>query len=457
MASRLFHNFYDQLTYNLFSGLFQLPAQKSSWTEPDSTTKFSYPVTSEVDSYLSSKDPYSLSSIRDPPMTSHQDNYLDQNYTRTYDSHFEDQYQYDQQDHQYQDGQYQEKQENLYISSYDQKYQDDHKSQLLKLQDQQFPHQQPNLFPQPELQHQEPKLTPEQQFQEDQMLKQQQQLYHQQQQLLQHQQQQQQQQQAKQAAPAQQLQTTVLTGAATLGSFMAGGAKKLGSLFGAAAAAVATPAVSQPITAAPVSTAPINQFTSSVAVTPFPSTTVPFTTSVPEVPTSMPVTIVTTSQGPITLPRTPSLRRQESLQRPPVRRTRTLPDAPEDMQASFDESAYEDEYNKTEFDEIQDRTSLDRYREDEYHDAIIEEAPDEIERRLSDLPSPSIQKTASPTRTVSITRKASVDSYQSHISQTPSITIDRRISQSSFHHEEKLIVPTTQEGTYFKNCFTAKL
>lgn len=136
-----------------------------------------------------------------------------------------------------------------------------------------------------------------------------------------------------------------------------------------------------------------------------------------------------------------------------MRRTRTLPDAPEDMQASFDESAYEDEYNKTEFDQSQDRTSLDRYRDDEYPDAIIEEAPDEIERRLSELPSPSIQKTASPTRTVSIARKTSVDSYQSHISQTPSIPIDRRTSQSSFHHEDKLSVPTTSQEGNINICF----
>lgn len=128
-----------------------------------------------------------------------------------------------------------------------------------------------------------------------------------------------------------------------------------------------------------------------------------------------------------------------------MRRTRTLPDAPEDLPpSSYDESAYEDEYHKTEFDQSIDheRTSLDRYRDDDYaHDTIHEDVAEE--RRLSEEPSVGIQKTASPTRNGSQMRKPSVDSYHS---QAPSI-IDRRTSQSSFHHEEKTIIPTTQEGT----------
>lgn len=230
---------------------------------------------------------------------------------------------------------------------------------------------------------------------------------------------------------------------------MAGGAKRLGSFFGAAAAAVA-PAVSQPPASAAIASVPSSQFTSAVApVTPFTSTTtVPITASVPDVSPSVPVSIVTTS-APVALPRTPSLKRQESIQRPSVRRTRTLPDAPEDLPpSSYDESAYEDEYHKTEFDPPidRDRTSLDRYHDDEYaHDTIHEDITEE--RRLSEEPSAAIQKIASPTRNGSQIRKPSVDSYHS---QAPSI-IDRRTSQSSFHHEEKITVPavpTTQEGTY---------
>lgn len=246
---------------------------------------------------------------------------------------------------------------------------------------------------------------------------------------------------------------------------MAGGAKKLGSFFGAAAAAVAPPAISQPPSSVPASTAP-SQYTSAIApITPFNSTTTVPTASVPEVSPSVPVSIVTSS-APISLPRTPSLKRQESIQRPSVRRTRTLPDAPEDLPPSSYESAYEDDYHKTENDQLidrdrtsldrtsldrtsldrvsLDRTSLDRYRDDDYlHETIPEDVAEEA--HLQDETSPSIQKTASPTRTGSQIRKPSVDSYHS---QAPSI-IDRKPSQSSFHQEDTLIVPTTtQEGTF---------
>ncbi|KAF9812636.1 hypothetical protein SFRURICE_018066 [Spodoptera frugiperda] len=232
------------------------------------------------------------------------------------------------------------------------------------------------------------------------------------------------------------------------------------------AAAVAAPAVTQPPHTTPATTAPTSQFSSSVApVTPYTSTA-PVTSSVlsssPPYPSSDMSTSVQSSSVnisstvPVSLPRTPSLRRQESIQRPSVRRTRTLPDAPEDLaQSSFDESAYEDEYHKTEYDQSidRDRTSLDRYRDDDYaHDTILEEVPEE--RRLSDVPpSPSLQKQASPTRTVAQIRKPSVDSYHS---QTPSI-VDRRTSQSSFHPEEKLAVPTTQEVTTTKHNSTESL
>ncbi|KAJ0175208.1 hypothetical protein K1T71_009349 [Dendrolimus kikuchii] len=338
-------------------------AAQKPWTETETLNQFTYPVTSEEDSLLSKTITTSISSfLPQPPVTTQQQIYKDQNYQQ-YDYQFSNQqYQYDQQN-QYQEPEYQEKQD-LQV---DQSHEED-KKQLL--------------------------------------------------------------------------QSSVLTGAATLGSLMAGGAKKLGSFFGAAAAAVGAPAVSQPTSQAAVNTS-TNQFTASVApVTPFTST-VPVTASVPEVSPSMPVSVITTS-APISLPRTPSLRRQESIQRPPVRRTRTLPDAPDDLtQTSFDESAYEDEYNKTEYDQTtdRDRTSLDRYHEEDYiHDTIHEDVAGE--RRLSEAPSsPGIQKTASPTRTISQVRKPSVDSYHS---QTPSI-IDRRTSQSSFHHEEKLTVPTSQE------------
>lgn len=251
--------------------------------------------------------------------------------------------------------------------------------------------------------------------------------------------------QQQQKQPGQQLQTTMMTGAATLGSLMAGGAKKLGSFFGAAAAAVSAPPVIHP----PATTvSSVTPFSSAVApVTPFTSAATTTVASVPDVSPAVPVTTST----PVALPRTPSLRRQESIQRPTVRRTRTLPDAPEDLPLSaYDESAYDDEYNKTEYEQSIDRvslerdrssidrTSLDRYREDDY--TIHEEAED----HLPDEPSQSLQKQASPTRNGTHIRKPSVDSYHS---QAPSV-IDRRTSQSSFHYEDKLSIhiPTTQEG-----------
>ncbi|KAL4711010.1 hypothetical protein ACJJTC_017975, partial [Scirpophaga incertulas] len=256
--------------------------------------------------------------------------------------------------------------------------------------------------------------------------------------------------QQQQKQPAQQLQASVLTGAATLGSLMAGGAKKLGTLFGAAAAAVA-PTVSQPTASISMTASSIQYTSTAAAVTPFTSTTaLPATASVPEVSPAVPVSIVTTS-APIALPRTPSLRRQESIQRPSVRRTRTLPEAPDDLlPSSYDESAYEEEYHKTEYDQTidRDRTSLDRYHEDDYiHDTIHEDITED--RRMSGEPS-GLQKTASPTRNGSQIRKPSVDSYHS---QAPSI-IDRRISQSSFHHEEKLTVPTSQDDSMDKSKVT---
>ncbi|XP_026326093.1 protein unc-13 homolog A isoform X4 [Hyposmocoma kahamanoa] len=222
---------------------------------------------------------------------------------------------------------------------------------------------------------------------------------------------------------------------------MAGGAKKLGSLFGAAAAAVA-PAISQAPAHVPATTAPVSHYTSATApVTPFTSvTSVPFA-SVPEVSPSLSASATTTA--PVALPRTPSLKRQESIQRPPVRRTRTLPEAPDDLPPSSYESAYEDDYQKTDSDQLveRDRTSLDRYHDDDQylHETIPEEVAEE--EHLHDQTSPGRQK-MSPTRTVTqIGRKPSVDSYHS---QAPSI-IDRKPSQSSFHLEEQHAIPTTQE------------
>ncbi|XP_028166567.1 uncharacterized protein LOC114357243 [Ostrinia furnacalis] len=415
--------------------------QKSTWIDTE-TTQFTYPVTSAEDTLLSKSVPSTISSyLPQPPVSRQQDIYQDS--YQQYDVQFDEQQQYQQYDQQeqqyqvessqYQQDQYQENQDYQYQQHYDQQYQDQQTQQQMPEQQYQQQYQQPQppllqqqpLLPQPPLQQQQ---FNQQQFNQQQL--------------------QQQQQQQQQKLPAQQLQASVMTGAATLGSLMAGGAKKLGSFFGAAAAAVA-PAVSQPPASAAIASVPSSQFTSTVApVTPFTSTTtVPISASVPDVSPAVPVSTVTSS-APVALPRTPSLRRQESIQRPSVRRTRTLPDAPEDLPPSgYDESAYEDEYHKTEFDQSvdRDRTSLDRYHDDEYaHDTIHEDVTEE--RRLSEEPSAGIQKTASPTRNGTLMRKPSVDSYHS---QAPSI-IDRRTSQSSFH-QEKITVPTTQEEAIDKS------
>lgn len=436
------------LTYNLLAVLFKIPAQKPTWSETE--TQFSYAVTSAEDSFRpKSVITTAVSYLPQPPVTSQQDVYKDTSYRDT--SYQDTVYQETgYQDTSYQDSSYQD------TDFQDTGFQEtSYQQNGLQFGDQQYDKQDPPYQEQKDYEYQyqeeqKQKILQQQQYQEEQQHQQQyqqdqqkyqqdQQQYLQQQQ--QYQQQQQQQQQKQPLQPTQQLQSTVMTGAATLGSLMAGGAKKLGSFFGAAAAAVAAPAISQPAPL-PSTTATVSQYTTAIApVTPYASTTSVPVASVPEISATMPVTIVTTS-APITLPRTPSLKRQESIQRPPVRRTRTLPDAPEDMPPSSYESAYEDDYNKTETDQLtdRDRTSLDRYRDDEYlHDTIPEEVTDEP---LHEEASPSIQKTASPTKTVTQVRKPSVDSYHS---QTPSI-IDRKPSQSSFHQEETPVVPITQEG-----------
>ncbi|XP_063383199.1 protein unc-13 homolog B isoform X7 [Cydia fagiglandana] len=401
-------------------------AQKTPWSETETTTQFTYPVTSEEDSLVPLSVPSTISAyLPQPPVTTQHDVYQDQNYQQ-YDLQYDTQSQYQTYDQQ-------------------QQYQEPHSQYMDQTQDFQYQQQ----FEQEQYQDslkQQQHMQQEQQYQEQFALQQQRQQQEQQLRLQQQQQQQlqqqRQQQQAQQKQPTQQLQASVLTGAATLGNFMAGGAKKLGSLFGSAAAAIATPAVSQPPAAASVPATTTHYIQSSVIapVTPFTSTTA-LPASVPDV--SPPVPTATTSAS-ITLPRTPSLRRQESIQRPSVQRTRTLPDAPEELPpSSYDESAYEDEYHKTEYDQSveRDRTgSLDRYHDDEYvHDIIPEEILEE--GHLPEERSPSIQKTASPTRSGSVIRKPSLDSYHS---QAPSI-VDRRTSQSSFHLEEKLTVPTTKE------------
>ncbi|CAG9566237.1 unnamed protein product [Danaus chrysippus] len=378
-------------------------------------------------------------------------------------------------------------QQQSYQKHYDQEAFDKQPQQFIQNQQQQYEQQQYQQQQQNhQQQQQQQQQNQQQQYLDQQHLQQQQQhtLQYQQKQQLQQSQQQQQQQQQK--LPTQQLQTTVLTGAATLGSLMAGGAKKLGSFFGAAAAAVAPPAPSQQqqqqqqlqqqqfqqqqfqqqqfqqqqlqqqqqqqqqqlqqqaqTTSIPITSSTVTQLPSVTAPASKPSITSSsdiYTTSVlEEQPTSPGHTVTTTAPS---LPRTPSLKRQESIQRPSVRRTRTLPDAPEDFsQGSFDESAYEDEYNKTELDQVdRDRTSLDRYRDDDYlHDVIHEDVMEE-EKMVDES---DIQKTASPTKTISQVRKPSVDSYHS---QAPSV-LDRKTSQSSFisQHEDKLTVPTTLE------------
>lgn len=438
MDCHLIHNLCEDVAFNIFGVFFKFSAQKTPWTETDNSSQFTYLVTSEEESLIPKSVPAKVSShLPQPPVTSHQETYLDDSYQK-YDYQYDNEkyeYQYEQEE-QYQDEQIKVQESSTY--QYQQQYQDEQKSLVIETQLDQTQNQDIQSY-----HHQQEQEQQQQQYQQEQLTYQHQQHneMEQQQQMQITQQQPHPAQHQKQAA--QQLQASMLTGAATLGSLMAGGAKKLGSLFGAAAAAVAPPSGSQP-QAIPVSSVATSQYKSSVTPVSSFASTVPVTTSVPEVSSSVPASTTTIAS---TLPRTPSLRRQESIQRPPVRRIRTLPDAPEDLtQTSFDESAYEDEYHKTEYDQSidRDRTSLDRYRDGDYgHDTIHEEVE---ERRLSEAPSsprsPSLQKTASPTKSLSQMRKPSVDSYQS---QTPSI-IDRRTSQSSFHHVEKVAVPTPQDG-----------
>lgn len=445
MSCQLVNIICEEFAYNVFNVFFKISAQKPSWSETD--TQFSYAVISGEDNLISKTVPSTISSyLPQPPVTTQQDTsyseyqeqttrygqyedttnqqYEDQQYNRQYNTQepyldqYQDQTDFQQQSYDYQ-YQYQEVQEK-------QQYGEEH---YIDQQYQQQAHYQQDQYQQQQ-----------QEFQKQQHQSEQQQQHQQQQLQLRQQQQQQLQQQQQKQQPAQQLQTTVLTGAATLGSLMAGGAKKLGSFFGAAAAAVA-PAISQPTAHVPATTAPVSHYTSAIApITPLTSTASVPIVSVPEVSPSVPVSAATTA--PVTLPRTPSLKRQESIQRPPVRRTRTLPEAPEDLPPSSYDSAYEDDYQKTDSDQLleRDRTSLDRYDDDQYlHESIPEEVTEED---LHGHTSPARQKT-SPTRTVTqIVRKPSVDGYHS---QAPSI-IDRKPSQSSFHSEEQHPIPTTQEG-----------
>lgn len=445
MMCRLVNMICEEFVYNIFNVFYKISAQKP-WSETD--TQFPYAVISGEDNLISKTMPSTISSyLPQPPVTSQQDTsyseYQDTSYQQYEDTNYqqyEDQ-QYNQQSNKQEPflDQYQD-QTDFQQPSYDYQYQYQEEQQKQQYGEEPFNDQQ-DYYQQCQYQQQQQEFQKQQQQFEQQKQHQEQQLQLQQQQKFQQQQQQLQQQQQRQQ-PAQQLQTTVLTGAATLGSLMAGGAKKLGSFFGAAAAAVA-PAISQPPAHVPATTAPVSHYTSSIApVTPFSSITSVPIASVPEVSPSVPASATTTT--PVTLPRTPSLKRQESIQRPPVRRTRTLPEAPEDLPPSSYESAYEDDYQKTDSDQLleRDRTSLDRYHDDEQylHETIPEEVTEE--EHLHDQISPSRQKT-SPTRTVTqIARKPSVDSYHS---QAPSI-IDRKPSQSSFHLEEQHAVPTTQEG-----------
>lgn len=455
MTCKLVNIFCEEFAYSVFNVFFKISAQKPPWSEAE--TQFSYAVISGDDKLISKTEPSRIPSyLPQPPVTTQQDitysEYQDTSYQQFENNSYQ-QYEDQQFNEQYNTpeqylDQYQDQtdfQQQPYDYQY--QYQDDQQKQKYgeeQNSNQQYPQQ--DSYQQDQYQQQQQEFQKQQQQFEQQQQTQQQQLRLQQQQLQQHQLQQQQQQQQKQQQPAQQLQTTVLTGAATLGSLMAGGAKKLGSFFGAAAAAVA-PAISQPSAHVPAATAPVSLYTSAIApVTPFTSTTSVPIASVPEVSPSVPVSAITTT--PVTLPRTPSLKRQESIQRPPVRRTRTLPEAPEDLPPSSYESAYEDDYQKTDSDQLleRDRTSLDRYHDDEQYlqDSIPEEVTEEEHLHDQTILSPSRQK-ASPTRTVTQTvRKPSVDSYHS---QTPSM-IDRKPSQSSFHLEEPHAIPTTQEGKF---------
>lgn len=448
MTCHLVNIICEEFAYNVFNVFFKISAQKP-WSETD--TQFPYAVITGEDNLISKTMPSTISSyLPQPPVTTQQDTsyseYQDTSYQQYEDTTYQqyEEQQYNKQE-QYLD-QYQD-QTDYQQQSYDYQYQYQEDQDKQQYGEEHYNDQQ-DYYQQNQYQQQQQEFQKQQQQLEQQKQNQQQQLQLQQQQKFQQQQQQLQQQQQKQQ-PAQQLQTTVLTGAATLGSLMAGGAKKLGSLFGAAAAAVA-PAISQPSAHVPVTTAPVSHYTSSIApVTPFSSITSVPIASVPEVSPSVPASATTTT--PVTLPRTPSLKRQESIQRPPVRRTRTLPEAPEDLPPSSYESAYEDDYQKTDSDQLleRDRTSLDRYHDDEQY--LHETIPEEIteEEHLHDQTSPGRHKT-SPTRTVTqIARKPSVDSYHS---SAPSI-IDRKPSQSSFHLEEQHAVPTTQEGRFCSFSF----
>lgn len=451
MTCQLVNVICEEFVFNIFNTFFEISAQKP-WSETD--TQFPYSAISGEDNLISKTVPSTISShLPQPPVTTQQDTsyseYQDANYEQYDDTSYQqyDEQQYNQQynkQEQYLD-QYQD-QTDFQQQSYDYQYQYQEDQQKQQYGEEHY-HDQQDYYEQnqyqqqqqQEFQKQQQQFEQQKQHQQQQLQLQQQQKFQQQQQQLQQQQLQQQQQKQQ---PAQQLQTTVLTGAATLGSIMAGGAKKLGSFFGAAAAAVA-PAISQPPAHVPATTAPVSHYTSAVApVTPFTSITSVQIASVPEVSPSVSASATTTA--PVALPRTPSLKRQESIQRPPVRRTRTLPEAPDDLPPSSYESAYEDDYQKTDSDQLleRDRTSLDRYHDDDQylHETIPEEVTEE--EHLHDQTSPGRQKT-SPTRTVTqITRKPSVDSYNS---QVPSI-IDRKPSQSSFHLEDQHAVPTTQEG-----------
>lgn len=260
----------------------------------------------------------------------------------------------------------------------------------------------------------------------------------------QHLQQHNQQQQAKQ--PAQQLQSTVMTGAATLGSLMAGGAKKLGSLFGAAAAAVAPPPMPQSSAKYPHSASMATFSHVLPPVTPFTtaSTTIPDMSSVPE--TLPPVSVGSSSTMVVssvsaTLPQTPPFRRQESIQQP----SRTLPDAPDGLSpSSKDKSAYEADY-KTEYDKHfdHDRTSLERYDGENYASELHKDVVDDTSTMFPEESSVSIQK--SPTRNGVQFRKPSSESYHS----VPSGG-DRRTSQLSLPHDEPPPIPTTGEGEFKK-------
>ncbi|OWR48103.1 hypothetical protein KGM_204823 [Danaus plexippus plexippus] len=392
-------------------------AQKASWAETETTTQFSYPVTSELDSVIPKSVPSKLSSYVHPPVTNKQDIYREQNY-QSYDSKYDSRQEFVkfQQDQTYPEEvlpnqyldqktdygyQYQTDQEYQFKGKQD--YTDDEREyqkqqELVQLEQTYFEdlHQfQQSRQNQHERLHQQSEgLNKDQIHQQDQLF--QKERFDQQD--FQHYQ--------KDRFPTDQVyqHDRIVQKDQTHQQDLSYRQE--------------TPA-SKP------------SITSSSDI---------YTTSVLEEQPTSPVHTVTTTAP--SLPRTPSLKRQESIQRPSVRRTRTLPDAPEDFsQGSFDESAYEDEYNKTELDQVdRDRTSLDRYRDDDYlHDVIHEDVMEE-EKMVDES---DIQKTASPTKTKSQVRKPSVDSYHS---QAPSV-LDRKTSQSSFisQHEDKLTVPTTLE------------